>query len=405
MVLIIEGEQMVRTTCQLVLLVALTLHAGCDFFGRDNDADPKLGEVQWTFDLANPDLVDFTKPVIEGEVVYAVGGGELLCLSLAEGTVRWRTALSGGAISRNLIHSGQALYLVDNQGFVESYSKADGRRLWRTRLDYNVSIRNVLAQTETHLYLGGSRGWVGRIRKQDGQIDQKIYLADLKPEGAEQQAGTVRPTDDGYLYVPTGYFIDGIPGIGGNLLAYDLDTGAYRWGYAAQKRQIPIPGYPGQFFTTDVGVNEGVVYEDLLVISATTSIIGLNRFTGEQQWERFFDDDGFWLGMALDGPVVYVGSVGSRIYALDAETGETVWVSQDLAASVITLMEVQNGRLYFEAGKLYVLDAATGRTLWSGNPPGYESSGRHEVYLSPVAVGEGYMVNVGSFKIYGLAAP
>lgn len=389
-------------TCLVLLL--LVCNAGCDFF-RDNPEEVQfpIGRVLWTRDLANPEILDSTQPLIENGLIYAVAGGELLCLGLYDGAVHWRKPIQGRVSSRNLAHDQDRFFLT-NAGVVEAYAKVDGALVWRTAPDYHVSIHVFLSQSETHLYLGGSRGWVGRIRKDNGVMDQKILLQDLKPEGDDHGTGRIIATED-LLYVPTGYFVEGVPGIGGSLLAYDMVTGAFQWGYEPIKRQLPVPGFPGQFFTTDVDVNEGVISGDVLVVLATASIIGLDKITGALRWEHFFEgEDGFWWGIAENDGLVYAGSLGSRVYALDALTGEIRWVSEAMKASILSQIEVYEGRVYVLGGWLYVLDGQTGETLWAGNTPDYESSNRNSTFLSPVAVGGDVMVNVGSHKIYALAA-
>ena len=73
---------------------------------------------------------------------------------------------------------------------------------------------------------------------------------------------------------------------------------------------------------------------------------------------------------AVVGHTLYVGWGDGKIYALDARTGETLWVS-DAAASpdggVSTGPAVADGKVIFGDGRgiLYALDAGTGRQLWS----------------------------------------
>jgi len=77
---------------------------------------------------------------------------------------------------------------------------------------------------------------------------------------------------------------------------------------------------------------------------------------------------------AVVGHTLYVGWGDGRIYALDARTGETLWVSEAAAsadgtwgAAVYTGPAVADGKVIFGDGRgsLYALDAGTGRTLWS----------------------------------------
>ena len=73
---------------------------------------------------------------------------------------------------------------------------------------------------------------------------------------------------------------------------------------------------------------------------------------------------------AVVGHTLYVGWGDGKLYALDARTGETLWVSDAAAgakASVSTGPAVADGKVIFgdDGGSLHALDAGTGRQLWS----------------------------------------
>src|ERR1044071_7655314 len=71
---------------------------------------------------------------------------------------------------------------------------------------------------------------------------------------------------------------------------------------------------------------------------------------------------------AVVGHTLYVGWGGGRVYALDAGTGETRWVSEAAAgAEIHTGPAVADGKVIFGdgGGSLYALDAGTGSQLWS----------------------------------------
>ncbi len=392
----------------LFLLSTLLFIPGCDLFGGGDDRY-LMGQLIWSHDL--PDYlgkdysVNTTQPLIDGEVVYAVGAGKLFSLELADGTVRWQRSLSGPHFSDNMVHDAEALYIVHNR-LVEAYNKHDGTRRWQMSDGLSVRFGGVLIQTEMHVYPSDTDGEVGRVRKRDGVVDQRITLTDLKPENDEQTSGTLMHTDDNYLYVPTSYYEPGAPDIGGNVLAYDASTGDYRWGYEVPMRRVPVPGYPGNYWMLGGGAEEGVVWGSFVIISASSSVIALDRFSGELRWQQTFEESaGFWLGMALVDDVVYVGATDGIIYALDPETGEVLRESQ-VGGSIITLFAVDEGRIYLTTttARIAILDAGTGQVLWESLAPDDKASGGYSEFLSPVAVGNGYMVNVGSKKIYCLAA-
>lgn len=73
---------------------------------------------------------------------------------------------------------------------------------------------------------------------------------------------------------------------------------------------------------------------------------------------------------AVVGNTLYVGWGDGKIYALDARTGETRWVSEAAAsagADIYTGPAVADGKVIFGDGRgsLHALDASTGRQLWS----------------------------------------
>ncbi|AUD03673.1 outer membrane protein assembly factor BamB family protein [Spirosoma pollinicola] len=105
----------------------------------------------------------------------------------------------------------------------------------------------------------------------------------------------------------------------------------------------------------------------------------------------------------LKGPIVYCASSNSKVYALDANTGEKVWefyTGQPINASPFFV----DGVLYVvnQAGKVFALDANTGTQKWAFSTGVADGYGNR--YSSPI-VAEG-LLYVGSTdkKMYALDA-
>ena len=102
---------------------------------------------------------------------------------------------------------------------------------------------------------------------------------------------------------------------------------------------------------------------------------------------------------AVANGVVYVGSVDTKVYALNASTGALIW-SYATGNAVYCSPTVANGVVYIGSydHKIYALNAGTGALKWS-----YTTG--NSVYNSAPAVANG-MVYVGSYddKIYALNA-
>ena len=264
-------------------------------------------------------------------------------------------------------------------------------------------------QTAAHLFLPGI-GEAVRLAKADGRVDLRIPLVQLPPDDVEQIAGSPAVSDDGLLYVPTRFLEEGAAETDGRLLVYEAETGAYAWGFRIPTRKVPWPKKnPGDPLEPDSiwagGGGAAVTLSgDRVIVSAEGSMYALDRHTGELRWERILND-GVWISkmLAVENGKVFVGSSNGVAYALDLATGELAW-SLDTPGFIDNML-AKHGRLYFaSAGSVWVVEAETGEVIWHGTPPEYKRDD-HYVYASPLAVGDDYMVNVGSYAIYALTVP
>ncbi|MEK6221618.1 MAG: PQQ-like beta-propeller repeat protein [Chloroflexota bacterium] len=80
----------------------------------------------------------------------------------------------------------------------------------------------------------------------------------------------------------------------------------------------------------------------------------------------FESDDPLWGTPASNGNSIYIGSMDHHLYALNAQTGKTIW-STDLGGTTVgTPAIAEDGTLYigtFES-EAYALDGETGDILW-----------------------------------------
>jgi outer membrane protein assembly factor BamB len=109
--------------------------------------------------------------------------------------------------------------------------------------------------------------------------------------------------------------------------------------------------------------------------------------------------DAVWSAPAVVNGTVYFGSNNHNVYALDAETGTTLWSYSTGQAVYVSSPSVANGIVYIgsEDSNVYALNARTGAKIWSYTTGGY--------VLSSPTVANG-VVYVGSFdgKLYALNA-
>ena len=398
------GKDVLRVfTFSLMLMGgSVLIGAGCDGGGAPPDQGTK---VVWSQKTDKPNL-GLAQPVMDGDSVYAVTGYRVKSYHVETGDLGWVTRVSDPddlLSGRELIEDRSTLFINDNDE-VTAISKADGRIRWQTEvLDFRGVKRVRMAETATHLFLPGYDKVV-RLRKEDGTVDLRIPI-DRKEPGEVTQVAYGPRAHDGVLYVPTGYARDSLSYTEGNVFAFDAETGAYIWGYEAPNRYVP-------YGNRDSARADGAVFglglsDNRVVFPSGQSIVSLDAATGEEMWESLYPEDGFSYDAVVSGDTVFVGSLGKVVYAIDLETGEEYW-SKELKASIMDVFSIRDGRIYFVAhagGRIWVLDRESGSVVWSGLPPGHAGNPRIRVYLTPLAIGEEYMVALDGTKIYGLEKP
>ncbi len=360
-------------------------------FSCESPIDPIISnsKVIWSFNINRP--LNMVRPVIENGYTYVAADTTIRCIKLENGEIIWETSLgniSGSIGSTKLLDSENRLFLNDNY-WVKSFDKSNGELLWETTLlDFIPIDLSIMSQNASSIVLGG-QGEVIKISKLTGNIELRKKLEELIPSGYTQGAFNPVISEDGFIYVPTGW--NSWQGLKGNMLCYNSETGDYLWGFES----------PHNFDIQSCDIKDSI-----LVFASSSTMFGLNRFNGSKIWGTTISDDGFWESVTIDKETVYMGTVNhAKMYAFDLRTGQIKWESVETESSIITIITVQNGRVYFcNFAYIYVLNKSNGSVIWKGLPPEYAND-RSYRYSSPVAVGEGYMVCIGNKKVYCLTDP
>lgn len=136
-------------------------------------------------------------------------------------------------------------------------------------------------------------------------------------------------------------------------LALEADTGQLAWQFEAEHSIWSSPAY-----------EDGVLY----VGSLDKNIYALNAQTGDLLWEQALA--GSVSGqVAVGEELLYVGSFDKQLHALDKETGAIRWEvpeggTEDWVWAAPTLVDEV---VYFtdKSGNVFAVDAETGRTVWT----------------------------------------
>ena len=140
-----------------------------------------------------------------------------------------------------------------------------------------------------------------------------------------------------------------------HLYALDAGTSELRWKFDT--------GDPVQYQPT---VNEGIVYVNARV-GDEHKLHALDAVSGERIWVAEVAV-AFTLESAptVAGSQVYAASLTGDLYALNALTGEVVWTF-DPSTDPTAPLTVAGGKVYLTAASsdIYALDEASGRRIWA----------------------------------------
>jgi outer membrane protein assembly factor BamB len=156
----------------------------------------------------------------------------------------------------------------------------------------------------------------------------------------------------------------------------------------------------GETIFTSAAVSNGRVYVGTL----GGRLLALDAQSGAILWSRPPDalaGDTVWTSPAVANGLVYFAANRpvAVVYALDAATGATVWSAAPLFSIIVSSPVVSDGTLYlaFNDHTILALDAATGATRWTADA----GSG---MYASPAVAGGRLFVTVHNRGLLALDA-
>ena len=395
--------------------------------------------------------VSATPSVSDGVVYYPDWHGNLYAVSATDGAVIWQdnlAALSGisGALSRTTpTIDGNVLYVgLQNRGWMLAISRNKGALIWERQLDPHPAavITQSPAVFNGVLYVGMSsqeegfaanpsypcctfRGSVSAVSENTGAVLWKTYTV---PDNGDTTGGysgaavwgstpVVDPSRK-LLYITTGnnYTVPADVAAGtaalapndyvDSILALDLGTGSVVWARphlglssdtwnvacfydAPGTANCPDPAGPDYDFGQGAMEVRAADYggtQDLVIAGQKSGKLwALNADTGATVW--MYDSGvgstlgGMEWGSATDGKTVYFANTAGGFWgAVDIATGQLKWKTTDPTwtgnQNDNAAVSVANGVVYAgslgggattgaTAPTMFALDAATGGILWS----------------------------------------
>ncbi len=310
--------------------------------------NPTTGTQLWRY-LA-PSTVG--SPAVGNGLVYFGAGNTLDALNTATGAPVWSYQAGGDVIYNSVVPvvSNNLVYVDASDGYIYALNATTGALVWKT----NVGDDNPLALGGGLLFASGSPSntnltaldpSTGAIQWSDAfgdtQVSAPVYAngnvfltvhvpgcyqepceyfkAFQATTGYEEWAiggdGIGTPTvANGVVYAPEG----------GNLVAYDENTGAQLWSYTV---------FTTTSITTTPEIANGVVY----VGDLQTAVDAVRISDRSIEWRHALSGTAFTSSPVVVNGLVYFGGSDNYFYALDANTGITSWRFQTNAVFASTV--------------------------------------------------------------------
>jgi outer membrane protein assembly factor BamB len=330
---------------------------------------------------------------------------------------------------------GDMLFYPGDFGDMKAFDRHTGQELWSTRLiDGGNGIHSSPAVTESIVLIGTYRGYLHALDRSTGEEIWKYNIGNVigsspvyVPEHEAIYISHETPREDplaggGYVTKNNPYNGEAIwqspklhhwphasvavdperkiVAVGANdgiFHAYSTDTGEELWARDFE---------PGEEFdpsTADIKTTAAISASRGLIVFGTwdSNVYALQIETGDTVWQ--FDVGGKVMGsVAIDDENgrVYIPALSpsSGVYALDLDTGEEVW-KFDAGSSVLSSPAISGdrSRVVFgsHSGHLFAVEAETGAEVWR-----FETDGA--ITASPALVGDMIYIAAKEGALYGL---
>ena len=274
------------------------------------------------------ELVDFQHEA-QIEVLWDIDTGS--------GSGKYQLALQPYLDSENL-------YIADYKGKISAYNKTTGKTIWQVKSDFPVSAG--VGGGGGLLFVGTADGRLIAFNQNDGQI---VWETELSSE---------------LLSIPSrGLGVVVARTVDGSIQAFSASAGERLWSY---KQSVPSLSLRG---------NASPIISGGLVISGSDNgvITALSLSEGRVVWETRIAAPGGRSELdslvdidsapKLDKGILYTGAYQGRVAAVTADEGQTIW-ARDKSVNLGLSLDSENIYAVDELSHIWALDRNSGATLW-----------------------------------------
>ncbi len=265
------------------------------------------GQALYRFDLHEPIECEPALDPDKDELYAGTERAELYALKASRGVIRWK-AETTGAIRRQPLISGDAVYVVTEEDVVEAFARTDGSVLWRYERERDEGFL-VAGHAGLTLLEGGSLVTAfndGRVVCLDALDGRVKWERDTSLDVPVTDAGRPRYTD-----------VDTTPAlVGGTLFVASFGAGLYALDPRNGSVLFRDPDWTG--VTGLAAADDGV---GLIIVSADLGVAYYQPSTKSARWVRPAQRGSLGVPSVAHGMIVLGESKGSLL-AIEQATGD-----------------------------------------------------------------------------------
>ena len=313
----------------------------------------------WTWEAG--ESIESSAAIVGGTVFVGSQKGELVALSLDNGSVYWKFSTGNPIGESSPAYGGGVVYVGDLGGWLNAVNAADGKKLWAFKANGEIKSspvvigdRVLIGSYDEHLYClsarDGSLKWKfktnGPVHSTPGIADGMAFIA-----GCDELFRAIRISDGKEVFnVSSGAYTGASPALRGGFAFYgtfdnevlevNLAERKIAWRYEHPQRKFPF-------------YSSAAVTSNRVVIGGRDKLVHGLGLDGKLAW-TFATRARVESSPAIAGGRVYVGSNDGRFYVLNLSDGSKLW-EFNAGAPLSASPAIANGRIVIgsQDGRLY----------------------------------------------------
>jgi outer membrane protein assembly factor BamB len=311
--------------------------------------------------------------------------------------VAWQSDIGEGGgyrakITAQPVVAGGRIFTMDSDAVVTAYDTANGHEVWRldtqAEHDRSANVGGGLAVDGEVLYAGTGRAEVLAIETGGGKIRWR--------SGVDNPVRASPTVADGRVFVPTQ---------DDSLVALASDDGRRLWAHQAGMPETSVLGLPAPAYGDGLVV-AGFESGDLIAYRAASGVVAWSDNLGAATGRNSLIDLSAIRGRpVIANGVVYAGSLGGLVVAIDLRAGRRIW-ERDVGTGDNPWLAGDWLFVLSTTGEVAALAREDGRVAWVSQLPRFENEEKQRdpiFWIGPALAGDRLILAGSSHEALSLS--